>query len=246
MTKNRKEIAVSLLLVFCLLLTGLLVLELVAFTHPSFDDTDFSQLAGQTETSKEHLDKSLATQRERVELLKASNAFVPPPPKPSPPGVTGIFGREAFMNGKWVKVGDSVGPAKVLEIHVDRVIIEWEGKNKTLWLGTPKPESPPPKEQKAPDAPATATPTVEQNVAEVVAEQASASDLPDWLANLPEETRRKLLEFLDGLSPERRARMLERLNDMPAERRERRIERIVSGEGPPMRRGRRPGRGGRQ
>jgi hypothetical protein len=61
--------------------------------------------------------------------LKQNNLFSPPPPKENPvKDVLGIFGSEAFINGKWYKTGDSIADAKVVAIGPTSVTIEWDGK----------------------------------------------------------------------------------------------------------------------
>ena len=42
----------------------------------------------------------------------------------------GILGHEALINGKWYKVGDSVGEAKIVAIEPTKVRIAWNGQEK--------------------------------------------------------------------------------------------------------------------
>ena len=74
----------------------------------------------------------LAKFKEVAEELKKKNMFAPPPPKPGWPvsQVVGILGDTALINGKWYKVGDEIGGAKVLEIRPAYVKVVWEGKEK--------------------------------------------------------------------------------------------------------------------
>ena len=71
----------------------------------------------------------LADAKAIVEALKRKNVFAPAEPKRHPvSAVSGILGNEAFINGKWYKVGDEIGDAKVVAIDPTVVKIEWDGK----------------------------------------------------------------------------------------------------------------------
>jgi len=76
----------------------------------------------------------LAKFKEVADELKKKNMFAPPPPKPGWPvsQVIGILGDTALINGKWYKVGDDIGGAKVLEIGPAYVKMVWEGKEKSF------------------------------------------------------------------------------------------------------------------
>ncbi|MHC4742368.1 MAG: hypothetical protein ACYS8Z_10670, partial [Planctomycetota bacterium] len=63
--------------------------------------------------------------------IKKENLFVPVPPKRHPvSAVLGIMGAEALINGKWYKVGDRIGDAKVIAVEPTQVKIEWDGNEK--------------------------------------------------------------------------------------------------------------------
>ena len=63
----------------------------------------------------------------------------PTPTQPKPmtmstePRVEGILGEKALISGRWRKVGDNIGDAKVLEIKPTHVKVEWQGQQKTLF-----------------------------------------------------------------------------------------------------------------
>jgi len=64
-----------------------------------------------------------------VEQLRQRNLFTPGPPKQNPIAeVMGILGDEAFINGRWCKVGDTIGEARVLAIEATRVEVLWDGQ----------------------------------------------------------------------------------------------------------------------
>ena len=79
-------------------------------------------------------EKYFTKSKEIVDELKKKNLFAPPPPKKHPVSqVPAIFGDEALINGKWYKVGDKVGDAKIVAIESTCVRIEWEGKEKVFY-----------------------------------------------------------------------------------------------------------------
>ncbi|MBL7152573.1 MAG: hypothetical protein ISS79_02560 [Phycisphaerae bacterium] len=49
------------------------------------------------------------------------------------PRVEGILGDKALISGRWRKVGDNIGDAKVLEVKPTHVKVEWQGQQKTLF-----------------------------------------------------------------------------------------------------------------
>ncbi len=91
------------------------------------------QAIERSEPDSKVVEKEIAKAKPIAEALKKKNLFSPPSPKQHPiNGVLGIFGDEAFINGKWYKVGAKVGDAKILAIGADSVTAEWEGKEKVF------------------------------------------------------------------------------------------------------------------
>lgn len=69
-----------------------------------------------------------------AEDLKKQNLFCPPSPREHPiKAVPGIFGDEAYIDGKWYKVGDRIGDAKIIAIGADSVTTEWDGKKTVFY-----------------------------------------------------------------------------------------------------------------
>jgi hypothetical protein len=84
---------------------------------------------GENAKSPVDMTKVLASAKAGVEELKKKNLFVLTPPRQNPVGeVVGILGDEALINGKWCKVGESVGDAKIVAISPTKVKIAWDGK----------------------------------------------------------------------------------------------------------------------
>jgi hypothetical protein len=91
------------------------------------------QAIERSEPDSNDVEKEIAKAKPIAEALKKKNLFSPPSPKQHPiQSVLGIFGDEAFINGKWYKVGAKVGEAKILAIGADSVTAEWEGKEKVF------------------------------------------------------------------------------------------------------------------
>jgi len=86
-----------------------------------------------SQTDSKVVERQLAKAKPLAEGLKKKNLFSPPEPKQHPiKSVFGIFGDEAFINGKWYKTGDKVGEAKIVAIGPSSVTTEWEGKEKVF------------------------------------------------------------------------------------------------------------------
>jgi len=130
--KNRNELiskallAVSAVLCFCILIkvTFFFVTKVKAgiLVNRAF---------AQDKTDANDLDKYFAKSKTLADEVKKKNMFAPPPPKKHPASqVSGILGSEVLINGKWYKVGDKVGDAKILAIEPTQVKIEWDGKEK--------------------------------------------------------------------------------------------------------------------
>ena len=79
------------------------------------------------------VETQVAKSKPLAEDLKKKNLFSPPAKKEHPiKGVLGIFGDEAFINGKWYKAGANVGDAKIVAINPDSVTTEWDGREKVF------------------------------------------------------------------------------------------------------------------
>ena len=81
-----------------------------------------------------------------AEDLKKENLFWPTPKGHPVKAVLGIFGDEAYINGKWYKVGAKIGDAKIVAIDAASVTTEWDGKMKVFHPidpgGSPAPGGP--------------------------------------------------------------------------------------------------------
>ena len=83
--------------------------------------------------------------------------------------LTGIFGDMALINGKWMKVGESVGKENLAEISKHKVILEEDGKKREVLLFAPSkivatPAPPPKPEAKSTPKPEEVKPVAEEQV----------------------------------------------------------------------------------
>jgi len=82
-------------------------------------------------TDVRNLEEQTAKAKALADEIKKRNLFAPAPPKQHPVAqVSGILGSEVLINGKWYKIGDKIGDARVVSIEPTRVKIEWEGTQK--------------------------------------------------------------------------------------------------------------------
>jgi hypothetical protein len=110
-----------------------------------------------------------------VDELKNNNLFSLPPPRENPAkAVLGIFGDEAYINGKWYKVGAKVGDVKIVAIDATSVTTEWDGKKEVFHPidagGSSAPSSP----RSGPERPAPRPGATEVKRADMIVIQAEA------------------------------------------------------------------------
>jgi hypothetical protein len=177
---------------------------------------------GQSKLDPNDLEKYFAQSRAIAEELKKKNLFAPPPPKKHPVSqVLGILGNEALINGKWYRVGDKIGEAKIVSIEPTRVTVEWEGKKKTFCpfdvKSSPEPEKKAVGKKREPKRVKSSEKAGPEEVAEPVAEE----DPLAWMGvELSPALRAKLLEKWNGLSDEEKEQMKERWNNMSDEQKQ--------------------------
>jgi hypothetical protein len=128
--KERKEfISVLLFGVSAVLVVGTLVRAAGTFMGVAEADKLVSRAVAKSKPDPNQVEKCVTEAKKVAEELKKKNLYAPPPPKKNPVSqVAGIMGSEALINGKWYKVGDEVGDAKIVAIEPTLVKVEWEGK----------------------------------------------------------------------------------------------------------------------
>jgi hypothetical protein len=181
-----------------------------------------------TVTQKPHdpngLKQSLGQAKKAADTLKQSNLFVKTPPKQNPvKQVEGILGSEAFIAGKWYKVGDKIADAKIVTIGATKVEIEWDGKTTSFSpIGAASaPPAPPvagaPKKEAGPTPPKPP----EAKVAKAEAPAPVEEDPLAWLGvKLSPKMRALLLEKWNNASPEEREKGKEEWNKMSDEQKQ--------------------------
>ncbi|MBN2210084.1 MAG: hypothetical protein JW709_01695 [Sedimentisphaerales bacterium] len=187
----------------------------------------------QSELSETRIEELFRLRKERAEKLAGMHMFAPPPPEPQPPSqVQGILGDAALINGRWLKVGESIDGAKIIRIEATKVVIEWKGREITLApidsasaagpsenAAPPESHPSPPRHtpKKAKSQEATATPTAS-------AADEDADSLA-WLGvPLSDKVRAALLKYWNQLSEEEKQKAKEEWNKMPEEQKKMAIQ----------------------
>jgi hypothetical protein len=116
--------------ILCLVFAGAYAFRHKAFlsSQAQFDPNSLLQI----EPNEAALKAYVAEDQNVMETMKSDNLFVKTPPKTNPVTEVDIIGREVFVNGKWYKVGDKVGDAKIMAITAKSVTVEWNGKRTTF------------------------------------------------------------------------------------------------------------------
>jgi hypothetical protein len=161
--------------------------------------------------------KLLASGKASAEELKKKNLFVKTPPRQHPVReVLGILGDEALINGKWCKVGESVGDAKIVAIDPTKVKVAWDGQEKEFSPigsggGGQPPERPGPSRPGRP-GPAGKTPVVVNNA------RGGAAPVEASGRRLSTEERDKMRSQWQTLSPEERQQARQQMRQQLSER----------------------------
>jgi hypothetical protein len=171
------------------------------------------------------LKQSLGQAKQAADSLKKSNLFVKTPPKENPiKQVEGILGSEAFIAGKWYKVGDKIADAKIVMVGATKVEVEWDGKKTSFSpIGAASAGPPAPPAAAAPKkeaGPAPAKPP-EAKVVKAEAPAPVENDPLDWLGvKLSPKMRALLLQKWNSASPEEKEKAKEEWNKMSDEQKQ--------------------------
>ncbi len=242
--KDKKEfISVGLLGASAVMLV-LMVIKVTGFlAAPIKAENSLNKAAALSKLDDEEVKKHIDASKVIADELKKKNLFAPPPPKKHPVNqVLGILGNEALINGRWYKVGDSVGDATIVAIEPTLVRIEWDGNEKTFLPIDTKTSAPSgPRRAGGPDRPQVAKegeqgqPETVQVQLEVRGGEGMGRFAGDRGAMM--ERMREMRERWESMSPEERERARAEMRD-----------RFGGGRGPRGEGGfggRRGGRGGR-
>jgi hypothetical protein len=116
--------------ILCLVFAGAYAFRHKAFlsSQAQFDPNSLLQI----EPNEAALKAYVAEDQNVMEAMKSDNLFVKAPPKTNPVKEVDIIGQEALINGKFFKVGDKVGDAKITAITARDVTVEWNGATSTF------------------------------------------------------------------------------------------------------------------
>ncbi len=134
---GRKDMISAGLLFFAVLMTGLTVATIVQITRADSHGIDEGlgitlETLDQIKPDEATAQRYLAKYQQAADKLVQQNKFIPPPSGPEPPGdCSAIFGDEARFGDRWIKVNDTIGAAKVVEIGPTAVTLLFDGKSIT-------------------------------------------------------------------------------------------------------------------
>jgi len=197
-----------------------------------------SALLAQNQPDPNRLKEHLTHYQQCADALQKKNLFAEPPEPPQPPKqCAAILGDEAFIDGKWVKVGDTVGAgAKIVAIEAALVKLDWNGKEITLapikvaTSSSPEPSrsnspAPPRREKTKPPSPENHNPKPAEPPP-VAQEQPVQQDDPlAWLGvEIPASVREKIIQMLNMMSDEQKEKFKEQWAKMPDEQKQQAVE----------------------
>ncbi len=143
--RQKKELIPLVLFGASVLMALLVLIKVVGFFVFSARAENLVERAiAQNDTDTKDTEKYYAESKALAEGLKKNNLFAPPPPKQHPvKEVWGILGDEVLIKGRWYKVGDTIGDAKILAIGPTSAKIDWNGAEKVfLPIDATIPEAP--------------------------------------------------------------------------------------------------------
>ncbi len=212
---------------------GIMILVKVRgfFVASAWAENVVKRAVAQTKPDANDVEEYLAKSKAIADELKKKNLFAPPTPKKHPVSqVSGILGDEVLINGKWYKVGDKVGDAKIVAIEPTQIKIEWEGKEK-VFAPISAASAPEPKKvvekavvKEKTEQKKVAAPT-EKPVEERVAAAPAEEDPLAWMGvELSPKVRKMLLQHWNKASDEEKEKMKEEWSEIPDEQKQQAID----------------------
>ena len=130
--KNRSKFFSLALLILALVFTGLTAAELMQITGGNNQDSPITaEILDQIRPDKQTVQQYLAQYQQAADQLARNNSFVLPVRAEPPGDCTAIFGDEACFGGRWIRAGDTLGDAKVLDVGPTAVTLQWQGQRMT-------------------------------------------------------------------------------------------------------------------
>ena len=212
---------------------GIMILVKVRgfFVSSAWAENVVKRAVAQTKPDANDVEKYLAKSKTIADELKKKNLFAPPQQKKHPVSqVSGILGDEVLIKGKWYKVGDKVGGAKIVAIEPTQVKIEWEGNEKVfapinaVSAAAPKKvvEKAVVKEKVEPKK--VAAPVEKPVEVKVTAAPVKADPLAWMGVELSPKVRKMLLKHWNKASDEEKQKMKEEWNKVPEEQKQQMID----------------------
>ncbi|MHC4171661.1 MAG: hypothetical protein ACYTBX_10840 [Planctomycetota bacterium] len=132
--RQKKELIPLMLFGASVLMALLILIKVVGFFVFSARAENLVERAiAQNDTDTKNTEKYFAESKALADGLKKHNLFAPPPPKQHPvKEVWGILGDEVLIEGRWYKVGDTIGDTKILAIGPTSAKIDWNGAEKVF------------------------------------------------------------------------------------------------------------------
>lgn len=239
--RERKDLLCLCLIGIAAVLLVVCVGRLAVFAVEAQGDPNLVEdLIAKNKPDAERLKQYRADYLERIETLKKKNLLAPPPPEPEPPKqCTAILGNEALIEGKWIKVGDTVkAGAKVVKIEPTQVTLDWKGKKihlapiKAVTAGPAGPARPQPVKVEKPveKKVTTAVQPVEVTPSEsepVVEETATEEDPLAWMGvKIPDSVREKFLQMWNSMTDEQKEQAKEQWSKMSDEQKQQAVDQM--------------------
>lgn len=147
LVQNKRKLVPVILLAIAVLSGVLTVAKVTGFFIASARaERIVKQATARSKPDPNVVESYVAKSKPIAEDLKKKNLFWPLQKVHPVKAVLGIFGDEAYIDGKWYKVGAKIGDAKILAIDATSVTTEWEGKKKVFSPidagGSPAPDGP--------------------------------------------------------------------------------------------------------
>ncbi len=245
--KGREYISVV-LFAFTAVLAVCIFVRLIGFyTSNARAERLIGQEADRGRLDPNEMDRFLAKTKELSEELKKKNLFAPAPKEEGHPvkAVTGIFGDEALVNGKWYKVGDKIADAEIIAIEATEVKIKWKGNVKSFApIAAAVAGGPKAVKKKSEEDEKVAKQTAKQITTEVDTEQAVEEDPFAWLgvelseslrekieliwSKMPDEVKEMMKQQWNNMTDEQKQEALEEIDNTPIEEIERELEEMES------------------
>jgi len=130
--KNKSEFFSLVLLILALLFTGLTAAELMLIAGGNNRNLPITaQMQDQIRNDKQASQRYLEQYQQAAEQLARNNNFILPVQAEPPGDCTAIFGDEAYFGDRWIRVGDTLGDAKVMDVGPTAVTLQWQGQRIT-------------------------------------------------------------------------------------------------------------------